>query len=111
MIVKIPATANRSMTKKGMKSASGFPMPVNATKHAAENNPNKNIFKKKKYKLVIISNYSYGPLAFGGQLSIYFYLIFKNLNGDCTVNFFLDKFSISFFKSVEGVKSFCIEPN
>jgi hypothetical protein len=47
VIVKIPATANRSMTKKGMKSASGFPMPVNATKHAAENNPNKNIFEKK----------------------------------------------------------------
>ena len=39
------------------------------------------------------------------------YLIFKNLNGDFTVIFFLDKFSISFFKSVEGVNSFCIEPN
>ena len=37
---------------------------------------------------MIISNYSYGPLAFGGQLSIYFYLIFKNLNGDFTVIFF-----------------------
>ena len=75
-----------------MKSAPGFPIPANATKNAAENNPNKNIFEMKWYKLVIIFNYSYGPLAFDGRLSIYFYLIFKNLNGDFTVIFFWTSF-------------------
>ena len=92
VIVKIPATANSSITKKGMKSAPGFPIPANATKNAAENNPNKNIFEMKWYKLVIIFNYSYGPLAFDGRLSIYFFLIFKNLNGDFTVIFFWTSF-------------------
>ena len=81
-----------------MKSAPGFPIPANATKNAAENNPNKNIFEMKWYKLVIIFNYSYGPLAFG-RLSIYFYLIFKNLNGDFTVIFFGQVFYKFFYIS------------